>query len=52
MPADERLLDARVARVRARLDPAAFADAWAVGTGYSQAESVEVALALARSVTV
>ena len=52
MPADERLLDARVAKVRARIDPAAFADAWAEGVAYTQAESVEVAMALARSVTV
>ena len=52
MPADERLLDARVAKVRARIDPRAFADAWAEGVAYSQAESVEVAMALARSVTV
>ena len=28
MPADERLLDARVDRVRARIDAVAFADAW------------------------
>ncbi|HEY3336269.1 MAG TPA: tetratricopeptide repeat protein [Candidatus Limnocylindrales bacterium] len=52
MPADERLLEARVAMVRARLDEAAFAHAWAEGAASSQAEAVEVALAVARGGTV
>jgi predicted ATPase len=52
MPADERLLDAKVSRVRARIDAAAFADAWAEGAAFTQAQAVEVAMAVARSGTV
>jgi len=48
MPADERLLDARVDPVRARLDPGAFVQAWAEGTALTDAEAVEAAMALAR----
>jgi hypothetical protein len=32
MPADERHLDERMAAVRRRLEPVAFADAWAEGS--------------------
>jgi len=52
MPADERLLDARVARVRERLDTVAFAEAWADGAALTQAQAVDDALALARRPTV
>jgi predicted ATPase/Tfp pilus assembly protein PilF len=48
MPADERLLDAKMAGVRERLDPGEFADAWAEGTALSPADAVDVALTLAR----
>ncbi len=44
MPADERHLDERMAAVRARLDPVAFADAWASGTGIGTDAAVDVAL--------
>jgi hypothetical protein len=47
MPADERLLEGHVARVRERLDAAAFADAWAEGMELTQAQAVDEALALA-----
>ena len=48
MPADERLLDAHVAAVRERLDPARFAAAWADGVALNQAEATDLALELAR----
>jgi hypothetical protein len=48
MPADERLLDAHVAAVRERLDPARFAAAWADGATLSQGEATDLALELAR----
>jgi hypothetical protein len=48
MPADERLLDAHVAAVRARLDPARFAAAWADGATLDQGEATDLALELAR----
>jgi hypothetical protein len=48
MPADERLLDAHVAAVRERLEPARFAAAWAEGMELGQAEATDLALDLAR----
>jgi non-specific serine/threonine protein kinase len=48
MPADERLLDANVAKVRARLDASRFAAAWADGAGLTQAEATRLAMDLAR----
>ena len=47
MPADERHLDERMAAVRERLDPAAFAEAWAEGSGLD----TEAALAVVASLT-
>ena len=47
MPADERHLDERMSQVRERLDPAAFAAAWANGAALSVAEAVAVAQGLA-----
>jgi predicted ATPase len=46
MPADERLLDARVAEVRERLDAGAFVDAWGDGGAMSQADAVDAAMSL------
>ena len=45
MPADERLLDARMATVRERLEPAAFATAWAAGLGLPAEAAATEALA-------
>jgi predicted ATPase/Tfp pilus assembly protein PilF len=44
MPADERHLDERMAAVRDRLDPAAFAEAWAEGSALTVDEAVALAL--------
>ncbi|HEX5825985.1 MAG TPA: tetratricopeptide repeat protein [Candidatus Limnocylindrales bacterium] len=52
MPADERLLDAKVAVVRDRLEPAEFAAAWAEGAALTPAGAVDEAMALARRATV
>jgi hypothetical protein len=46
MPADERLLDARMAEVRARLDPDAVAAAWAAGLAMSLHDAVGAAMTL------
>ena len=50
MPADERHLDERMALVRARLDPAEFAAAWAEGTATSSGAAAALALDLAARV--
>ena len=47
MPADERHLDEQMAAVRERLDPAAFADAWADGSAMAVDAAVTVALGIA-----
>jgi hypothetical protein len=49
MPADERLLDSRVAIARERLDPQAFADAWASGIRLGTAEAMACAMVLTRA---
>jgi tetratricopeptide (TPR) repeat protein len=49
MPADERHLDERLAAVRERLDPSAFADAWAEGAALAAHDAVAAAMALTGS---
>ena len=46
MPADERLLDARMAEVRERLDPGTVAAAWAEGQALTLDAAVEAAMTL------
>ncbi len=49
MPADARLLDARVAVARERLDTQAFEDAWAAGRLLGKTDAVELAMQLTRA---
>ncbi len=46
MPADERLIDARMSEVRRRLDPATVAAAWAEGQALTLDAAVEAAMTL------
>ena len=51
MPADERLLDERIAVTRGRFDPFAFAGAWEAGSALGTAGAVDLAMALTRGRT-
>ena len=46
MPADERLIDARMAEARERLDPGTVAAAWAEGQALTLDAAVEAAMTL------
>ena len=46
MPADERLLDARMAEARERLDPDTVAAAWAEGQALTVDAAIEAAMTL------
>jgi tetratricopeptide (TPR) repeat protein len=49
MPADQRLVDARMAEARGRLDPETVAAAWADGRAMSVDTAIEAAMALVRA---
>ena len=46
MPADQRLVDARMAEARDRLQPEAVAAAWAEGRALTLDEAVDAAMTL------
>ena len=49
MPADQRLVDARMAEARGRLDPETVAAAWADGRAMSVDAAIEAAMGLVRA---
>ena len=52
MPADERLIDARMSEARERLDPGTVAAAWAEGQALTLDAAVEAAMTLVATETV